>query len=454
MNMKRIVLLFGLVAVILQGNDMAAQEARARYETMKLIRKEKLDIVLPKAMRENNIDMWIIVQKYKRSDPLAADVGGGGASDKWYQGENLAYLVFTDRGGDRIERAALGAGGDSKLYDIFGATEELRGFVEERDPKNIAVNMSDYLGTADGLSHTNYLALVKALGEKYAARLISSERLVSDFRSSRVASEIAVFRNSLELTGQLVERALSNEVIKPGVTTLGDLSFWIADQLIARGHAPSYGTARIIYPEMPTDEDGRPLVRTPTRGPRDKVIKRGDLVGWDFGIRMLGGFSTDIERWAYVLREGETDVPETIQTAWDHGLKVREICYNLTQPGRTALETLNIMYDKLKELGYEICYLEDHVSDSQNIEINIGWHSVGEQGHGSGPAVWIDEEQPYSSKLMIKPTQLTSFEFFVYYPVPEWGGRKMRMDFEENMIITENGIEWLYPPTERINLIR
>ncbi len=123
---------------------------------------------------------------------------------------------------------------------------------------------------------------------------------------------------------------------------------------------------------MPTDNDGNPLVRTPTRGPRDLVIQRGDLVGWDKGIQIMGDYSTDIERWAYVLREGETGIPETIQKIWDHRLKVRELSHKLTKPGRTGLETLNVIYDKLRELGYEICRLEDYVSDSQNIEINIG----------------------------------------------------------------------------------
>jgi hypothetical protein len=213
-----------------------AQETRARRETINLIRKEKLNIILPKAMRENNIDMWIIVQKYGRNDLLSNDVGGGGASDKWYQGQFLGYLVFTDRDGERIERAALGAHGDPELYDIFGETGELKKFVEERDPQRIAVNMSEYLGVADGLSHTCYLALVKALGERSAARLVSSEKLVSDLRSGKVASEIAVFAKSIELTAHLMERALSNEVIKPGVTTLGDVADWFSDQLLARGY--------------------------------------------------------------------------------------------------------------------------------------------------------------------------------------------------------------------------
>jgi methionine aminopeptidase len=455
MSKTRVFLCVISIFFIFHGFDAQAQEAKARWEMMNLIRKEKLDIILPQAMRENNIDMWILVNRYGKRDPLAKELGGGYASDKWYQGNFLAYIVFTDRGGDRIERAALGTYGDPTIYDVFGATGDLKKFVEERDPKRVAVNMSEYLGSADGLSYTCYMALVNALGEKYAARLVSSEMLVSDFRSRKVASEIAVFAKSIELTGRLLDRALSNEVITPGVTTLGDVAWWVADQLLARGYTPSYDSLpRILYPKMHTTKDGRQIVRAPT-GPRDRVIQRGDLVGWDTGIHILGSYGTDIERYAYVLREGEIDLPKTIKDTFAHGLKVRKLIQDNVKPGRTGLETLNILYRKVKELGYQICYVEDQVSDNSNIEINIGWHSVGEAYyHGSGPAVWTDKDQIFCSKLVLKPTHLQAFEFFVYYPVPEWGGKKMLFDFEENVIITENGVEFFIPQIEKIKLIR
>ena len=92
-----------------------------------MIRREKLAIILLKAMRENNIDMWIIVNRYGHFDPLSEDVGGDRASDMWSQGEFLGYTIFTDRGGDSIERAAL----SGRLLNERGA---LRKFVEERDP--------------------------------------------------------------------------------------------------------------------------------------------------------------------------------------------------------------------------------------------------------------------------------------------------------------------------------
>ena len=51
-------------------------EARARWERLNLIRREKFDIVLPKAMRENQTDMWIHVMREGNPDPLAIDLGG------------------------------------------------------------------------------------------------------------------------------------------------------------------------------------------------------------------------------------------------------------------------------------------------------------------------------------------------------------------------------------------
>ena len=44
-------------------------------------------------------------------------------------------------------------------------------------------------------------------------------------------------------------------------------------------------------------------------GEDDKVIRRGDLLHCDVGLIYLR-YHTDQQEWAYVLRRGETDVPE------------------------------------------------------------------------------------------------------------------------------------------------
>src|SRR5918993_4206168 len=158
----------------------SAQEARRRWEMQRQIRLDKFEQVLPRVMRAHAIDMWIVAVKENHREPLWEDMGRGYVS-------GIGYYVFTDRGRDRVERAALGPSGylidQSGAYDIFAPAASLASFVKERDPKRIGVNMSDEIGPADGLSFTMHRHLVKTLGEPYAGRLASAERLVSEFRS-------------------------------------------------------------------------------------------------------------------------------------------------------------------------------------------------------------------------------------------------------------------------------
>ena len=44
----------------------------------------------------------------------------------------------------------------------------------------------------------------------------------------------------------------------------------------------------------------------------DKVIMSGDVIQIDFGIKLYDRWVSDIQRFAYVLKEGETKAPEDI----------------------------------------------------------------------------------------------------------------------------------------------
>ncbi len=70
---------------------VAAQEARRRWETERQIRLDKFEQVLPRAMRDNGIDMWIVAVKENHEEPLWNDLGRGYVS-------GIGYYVFTDRG--------------------------------------------------------------------------------------------------------------------------------------------------------------------------------------------------------------------------------------------------------------------------------------------------------------------------------------------------------------------
>ncbi len=142
---------------LLAGGLLHAQAmpsvARTRWDRQCQIRRDKFDRILPGALRDNGIDMWIVMQKENTFDPMYEDLGRG------YVG-SVGYYIFTDRGGDRIERAALGVSGylleACKVYDIVRGFAPLRAFIAERNPKRIGINMSEEVGAADGLSKTSY----------------------------------------------------------------------------------------------------------------------------------------------------------------------------------------------------------------------------------------------------------------------------------------------------------
>lgn len=432
-------LIIGFLLVTICGAQLLGQEARRRWERMNQIRLEKFDLILPEAMRENQIDMWIVMIKEGNYGPLYQDLGRG------YPAGGTGYYIFTDRGSEDIERAALGITGymleGSGAYDIIQNSFDLRSFVEERQPDRIGINTSHYIGAADGLSHAGYKHLVETLGEPWVSRLVSAEKLVSDFRSRRVASEIVAFGEAAEISRGLAERALSNEVIAPGKTTLEEVAWWMLQELLERGLESSFDMPSVYI----TGPEGIEAVSS------DRIIQPGDLIMIDWGVGFLN-FFTDLKRIAYVLKDGETQVPGGIARAFAEAKKVREILRRNIRPGRTAAQTLELLNRKIAEAGYQVMEKFNEISDSEATEVIIGCHSVGNLGHGIGPSIaWFN---PRRLTFEIRPGNLFSIELFAYTPAPEWGGKKVRIPLEDDAIVTSRGVEWLYPVNQEILLIK
>lgn len=424
--------------MLLVGTSAHSQEAMRRWRKMNQVRNDKFDLVLPEAMRENNIDMWIIMSREGNFDPLYPDMGEG------YVG-SVGYYIFTDRGGDRIERAVLGIDGylleEGGTYDYFGSAGELKAFVETRDPKRIGLNISKNIGGADGLSHSGYLELAEVLGKKYEQRFVSAEKLASDFRSRRVASEIAIYGEAGELSYTIAERAFSNEIITPGVTTLEDVAWWMKEQLFRHNLESSFGMPSVYV----TGPEGIEATST------DRIIQRGDVLFIDWGVGLMNMY-TDMKRMAYVLKEGETAVPPGIQNAFDQAVKARDVVKKTIKPGVTAQKAEDAVYAALTNAGFNRMKAFNQSTDLDLTDVIIGCHSVGNWGHGIGPSIAFFN--PVQLGYELKPSNLISIEFFAYTKVPEWGGKKLRVALEDDAVITERGVEWLYPINPRVLLIK
>ena len=430
-------LLLALLLLLVCTPIAHAQEARRRWEVQRQIRLDKFEQVLPLAMRNAGIDMWIVAVKENHTDPLWEDLGRGYVS-------GIGYYVFTDGGGGRIERAALGPSGylleQSGAYDIFASASTLAAFVKTRDPKRIGVNMSAEIGPADGLTFTMHQHLIKTLGAPYADRLVSAEKLVSEFRSRRVATEIVAFGEASGLAVVLAERALSNEVVTPGVTTLEQVAWWLQDRLLERGVASEFDMPSVYV----TGPEGIVAVST------NRVIERGDVIMIDWGIRLMN-FGTDVKRVAYVLKPGESRPPASIQAAFDKAIAVRDVLKPAVRVGRTAAETMKAMDQALAAAGYGVIEFNKPGADART-DVAYGFHPVGNTGHdiGASMTTW----QPLQRTFTIHPQHLFSFEYFAYSPIAEWGGKKLRVPIEDDAIVTELGVQFVHPANYRLLTIR
>ena len=418
--------------------DTHAQEARKRWERMAQIRREKFDLVLPEVMKENEIDMWIVMMKEGHLDPLYEDLGRG------YVG-SVGYYIFTDQGNNQIERVALGISGylleENGAYDLVTSDFDLKAFVHARNPDRIGINMSRAIGGADGLSHSSYLQLIEELGSPYNDRLVSAEKLISDFRSRRVSSELVAFGEAGEISRNIAETAFSNAVIIPGETTLENVAWWMMDRLLENGLGSSFDMPS-VYITGPSGVEATS---------NERIIQRGDLLMIDWGVGYLN-FYTDLKRIAYVLKEGETAVPQGLQNAFDQARAARDVIRKNIRPGPTASETFDLLNNQLEEAGFAVMDTFNQPSDGDRTDVITGNHSVGNLGHGVGPSIaWFN---PVRMTYVLHPGNLLSIELFAYTKVPEWSGAKVRIPLEDDAVITTRGVEWLYPINQKILLIK
>ncbi len=410
--MSKVRILFTLMCMLFLTQELRAQlqEPEASRELMSLIRSEKFDLILPQAMRDNEIDMWIYVMR--EDDPLNFELGA-----------NPGVYIFTDRGGDRIERAVLGSQGDRELYDIFGSESEIAQFVAERDPRRIAVNYSEERSGFNTISEEDHTKLLEALGEKYSNNVVSADYLTADFLAGRGMAEIALLGRLCMMSAEIIEGEF--EKIVPGVTALSDLS------------------GNIFVRDLDGNEENN----------TDYVIQRGDLIGILNGASMMD-FREHNGGIGYVLREGETELPAEVQKIWKHALITREIFRKNIKAGLTGGETLEILIDKLEEAGY--VYIDedqyDTNADPEKTQVHIDFHALGRIiSQAEAPRI---SPSGWGRDLKIPLYHTFALEYMIHMPVPEWGrGKHLYICLHDGAVVTERGVEFPYPLDQGIRTI-
>ena len=104
---------------------------QAQWQMSCIIRRDKFDLVLPTAMRRNGVDMWIVIDHGRGTEPLMLDLG---IESAYGQG----IYIFYDSGEDRVERYTLGGPGSSDLSTLCGAYDPCRPSSRGRMAGNLA----------------------------------------------------------------------------------------------------------------------------------------------------------------------------------------------------------------------------------------------------------------------------------------------------------------------------
>ena len=426
-----------------QTNDYGIPGSKARFELHRDMVADKLRRALLPAMRNHGVDMWIVLDRENNPEPLHDELGGG------FSGVRAAFIFF-DNGSDTPEKIYYGSHEQpansvvAQVYDetiYYGYSEEgltphLRKAVLDRDPQKIAVNVSHTLPEADGLTVGLSNFLMDTIGERYAGRIVSAELVVRDFRLNRTARESAIYADLLGWSARWMEEALSAANIRPGVTTAEDVAWWLEDRALQLG-VTGGGTVRVV-------REGDML---PVHDP-EMTLAPGDVISIDGGLNYLG-FATDIKRTAYILRPGETGLPEGMQAAWQDAQKMAALYAEKMVPGAIGHEIWASINAQAEAMGYRPVGPDagGEKDDSARPEVGIYGHSVGNVAHDIGARVAADRPFAYGDRVRfpLQQNEWVSIELHVSTPVPEWGGKTWYTRFEETAQVMADGVRWMIP---------
>ncbi|OWK29500.1 M24 family metallopeptidase [Sphingomonas dokdonensis] len=395
--------------------------------------ERRFETVLPQLMRENGIDMWVLIAREYLEDPVVSTM----LNATNLRARRRTILIFFDPGnGKPIERLVVSKHGMGDLYtpvwdmekqpDQFARVREL---IAERNPKKIALNISSLTAFGDGLTHSQYTDLTKALTPEQQGRIVSGYPLAIGWLETRTPEEMKVYPEIVRVAHAIIGEGFSSAVVKPGVTTNEDLVWWY------RQRVADLGLGSWFHPSVEVTRKGVPGVL------REKasVIQKGDMLRVDFGINYLN-FMTDTQHVAYVLRDGETDAPAGLKAGLRDNNRVQDAVTSEFRVGATGNEVLNRARAKAIAAG---------------LKPTIYSHPIGYHGHGAGSSIGLSEEQKFvpTGEYKLRPNIAWSIELMATKAVPEWGGQMVDFKSEEDAFFDGKTVRYIDGRQTKFHLI-
>ena len=429
------------VPSIAHAQTLGVEPYEHRPKVENAIVEERLETLLPRLMREAGLDMWLVIAREYNDDPVFLSL----VPKPRFTARRTTMLVFFDRGDAGVERLTVSRYPLGSLYeaaweggDLDAQWERLGQLIRQRDPKRIGVNTSDTWPVADGLSHSLFEKLVDAVGPDLSNRIVPSESLVVRWMETRLEREVEVWQRAVGIAGETIARAFSSEVITPGVTTLGDVAWFIRSRFEEEGLEPWF------HPDVNRQWAGADFGENAPflgEGSPDSIIRRGDLLHTDVGLCYLG-LCTDTQEMGYVLKLGESEAPQGLSAAMSVGNQWQDLLTNEFKAGRTGNEILAAAQHSLKEVG---------------IKHAIYTHPLGVFGHAPGPTIGMWDNQgptPGRGDWPLYPMTGYAIEGNVTVNIPEWGGQPAQMKLEQSAFFDGSSVEYLAGRQIMLHLVK
>jgi len=403
------------LAAAAQPTTILPERERARI--VDEILEDRFNNLLPQLMRREGLDMWIIISREYNEDPVLRTM----LPSTWLSARRRTIMVFFDTGKE-IEKLAIARYDVGNLlkgaWDIDvrpNQWEALAKIIEDRKPKKIGLNTSTNYAHADGLSSTEQREFLEKLPADYRKRIVSAEKVAVGWLETRTEKEMAIYPMICRLSHQIIQEGFSESVIQPGVTTTDDVVWWFRQRIT------SLGLDTWFHPTVDlqrADSQDFEHLRTFSKRPDKQVIMPGDLLHVDFGITYLR-LNTDQQQHAYVLRPGETDVPDAIKTAFKQGNRLQDILTDQFKAGKTGNQMLLAALDQAQKEG---------------IKGTIYSHPIGVHGHAAGPTIGLWDQQkgvPGTGDYPLLANTAYSIELNAAVELPAWK-KTIRIMLEED----------------------
>lgn len=413
---------------ISQQNIPKILSERERADVIDELLEDKMTNLLPKLMRKEGIDMWVIISREYNEDPVMKTM----LPAVWLSARRRTIMVFFDSG-DSLERYAIARYDVGNLlkgeWDINTNPDQwdaLMKTIKEKNPKKIGLNFSKYYAHADGLTYTEQKEFMEKLPSEFQNQVVSAANLAVNWLETRTEKEMTIYQQICRISHEIIQEAFSDRVIQPGVTTTDDVVWWMRQRVTDLGLETWFHPTVDIQRYDPESFDH---LRTFSKRPEKQVILAGDLLHCDFGITYLR-LNTDQQQHAYVLRTGENDVPEFLKKAFKQGNLVQDCLTDNFKAGMSGNEILAKALEQSKK---------------QDLKGVIYTHPIGNHGHAAGPTIGMWDNQGKtigSGDYPLNTNTAYSIELNASVELSEWK-KTIRIMLEEDGFFDEKGFRYI-----------